>query len=115
MLNAPGQDTANASSDTPLRVALMSCAHTHASSYAALLEARAALETQDVPIGAVVIGPDGRIFTIAGRGNRSGPNGDGAAYDAQAEKLKGMFRENFKRFEAGVDPKVTESMPNPDA
>ena len=39
----------------------------------------------------------------------------GAAYDAQAEKLKGMFRENFKRFEAGVDPKVTESMPNPDA
>ena len=40
---------------------------------------------------------------------------DGAAYDAQAEKLKGMFRENFKRFESGVDQAVTDSMPNPDA
>jgi len=46
MLNAPGQDLA------PLRVALMSCAHTHAAGYAALLEARA-----DVDL--VVADPDG--------------------------------------------------------
>ena len=31
---------------------------------------------------------------------------DGAAYDAQAEKLKGMFRENFRQYEAKVDDKV---------
>ena len=52
MLNAPGQDAANASADAQLRVALMSCAHTHAFSYAALLEARA-----DVDL--VVADPDG--------------------------------------------------------
>ena len=31
---------------------------------------------------------------------------DGAAYDAQAEKLKGMFRENFTQYEAKVDDAV---------
>ncbi|ACO46149.1 phosphoenolpyruvate carboxykinase (ATP) [Deinococcus deserti] len=40
---------------------------------------------------------------------------DKAAYDETARKLARMFRENFKRFEEGVDPAVTASMPNPDA
>ncbi len=40
---------------------------------------------------------------------------DQAAYDATARKLARMFRENFKRFEAGVDASVTDSMPDPDA
>ncbi|MFC4425589.1 phosphoenolpyruvate carboxykinase (ATP) [Deinococcus navajonensis] len=40
---------------------------------------------------------------------------DKAAYDETARKLARMFRENFKRFENGVDPAVTASMPNPDA
>jgi predicted dehydrogenase len=51
MLNAPGQDSAAATA-APLRVALMSCAHTHAAGYAALLEAR-----PDVDL--VVADPDG--------------------------------------------------------
>lgn len=36
---------------------------------------------------------------------------DKAAYDRTARKLAGMFRENFRRFEDGVDPAVTASMP----
>ncbi|MBZ9712900.1 phosphoenolpyruvate carboxykinase (ATP) [Deinococcus multiflagellatus] len=40
---------------------------------------------------------------------------DQAAYDETARKLARMFRENFGRFEDGVDPAVTASMPNPDA
>ncbi|GGR85637.1 phosphoenolpyruvate carboxykinase (ATP) [Deinococcus sedimenti] len=40
---------------------------------------------------------------------------DKGAYDQTARKLARMFRENFKRFEAGVDAAVTNSMPNPDA
>lgn len=36
---------------------------------------------------------------------------DQEAYDRTARKLAGMFRENFKRFEDGVDPAVTASMP----
>jgi tRNA(adenine34) deaminase len=44
----------------------------------ALAEARAALETQDVPIGAVVVGPDG---TVLGRGrNRREADGDPTAH-----------------------------------
>ncbi|WP_027461352.1 phosphoenolpyruvate carboxykinase (ATP) [Deinococcus murrayi] len=37
---------------------------------------------------------------------------DQDAYDRTARKLAGMFRENFKRFEDGVDPAVTASMPD---
>ncbi|WP_261663795.1 phosphoenolpyruvate carboxykinase [Deinococcus sp. Marseille-Q6407] len=37
---------------------------------------------------------------------------DKEAYEATAKKLAGMFRENFKRFEAGVQPEVTASMPD---
>ena len=40
---------------------------------------------------------------------------DKGAYDQTARKLARMFRENFKRFEDGVDAAVTNSMPNPDA
>ncbi|UQN06822.1 phosphoenolpyruvate carboxykinase (ATP) [Deinococcus sp. QL22] len=40
---------------------------------------------------------------------------DAAAYDVVARKLARMFRENFKRFEDGVDAAVTASMPDPDA
>ena len=40
---------------------------------------------------------------------------DKNAYDETAKKLARMFRENFKRFESGVDQAVTDSMPNPDA
>ena len=36
---------------------------------------------------------------------------DGEAYDRTARKLARMFRENFRRFEDGVDPAVTASMP----
>ncbi|TDE87278.1 phosphoenolpyruvate carboxykinase [Deinococcus sp. S9] len=36
---------------------------------------------------------------------------DQAAYDRTARKLARMFRENFKRFEDGVDPAITASMP----
>ncbi|MBZ9752325.1 phosphoenolpyruvate carboxykinase (ATP) [Deinococcus sp. HMF7604] len=39
---------------------------------------------------------------------------DPAAYDEAARKLARMFRENFKRFEEGVAPAVTASMPNHD-
>ena len=34
-----------------------------------------------------------------------------AAYDAQAAKLAGMFRENFGQFESQVDAKVKEAGP----
>ncbi|HHW35401.1 MAG TPA: phosphoenolpyruvate carboxykinase [Paracoccus solventivorans] len=34
---------------------------------------------------------------------------DGAAYDAQAEKLKGMFRENFTKYEDKVDQDVRDA------
>jgi phosphoenolpyruvate carboxykinase (ATP) len=37
---------------------------------------------------------------------------DKEAYDRTARKLAGMFRENFRRFEDGVDPRVTASMPD---
>ncbi|GHF29780.1 phosphoenolpyruvate carboxykinase (ATP) [Deinococcus metalli] len=40
---------------------------------------------------------------------------DHDAYARTARKLARMFRENFTRFEAGVDPAVTASMPNPDS
>ncbi|MFE7631164.1 tRNA adenosine(34) deaminase TadA [Kocuria sp. NPDC057446] len=44
----------------------------------ALTEARSALETEDVPIGAVVVGPDG---TVVGRGrNRREADGDPTAH-----------------------------------
>jgi len=36
---------------------------------------------------------------------------DKAAYDAQARKLVGMFRENFKKFEAHVGPDVLQAAP----
>jgi len=36
---------------------------------------------------------------------------DKDAYDTTARKLAGMFRENFRRFEDGVAPEVTNSMP----
>ncbi len=39
---------------------------------------------------------------------------DTGAYDEAARKLAGMFRKNFERFENGVDPAVTASMPNHD-
>jgi phosphoenolpyruvate carboxykinase (ATP) len=36
---------------------------------------------------------------------------DPAAYDRQAQKLAEMFRENFKRFEAGVGQGVRDAGP----
>lgn len=36
---------------------------------------------------------------------------DGAAYDAQAKKLVGMFIDNFAKFEAHVDGKVRDAAP----
>jgi phosphoenolpyruvate carboxykinase (ATP) len=39
---------------------------------------------------------------------------DPQAYDETARKLARMFRDNFRRFEAGVDPAVTACMPDPD-
>jgi len=38
---------------------------------------------------------------------------DGADYDAAAEKLAGMFRENFSRFEAQVPDEVKAAGPAP--
>ncbi|WP_019585603.1 phosphoenolpyruvate carboxykinase (ATP) [Deinococcus apachensis] len=43
--------------------------------------------------------------------NPRGAWADKDAYDRTARKLAGMFRENFKRFEDGVDPAITASMP----
>ncbi|MFD2114115.1 phosphoenolpyruvate carboxykinase (ATP) [Thiorhodococcus fuscus] len=37
---------------------------------------------------------------------------DGAAYDAQAAKLAGMFRANFAKFSDQVDPRITAAGPN---
>ena len=37
---------------------------------------------------------------------------DKAAYDLQARKLVGMFRENFKKFEAHVGPDVLQAAPD---
>jgi phosphoenolpyruvate carboxykinase (ATP) len=36
---------------------------------------------------------------------------DKAAYDAQARKLVGMFRDNFRKFEAHVGPDVLQAAP----
>ena len=36
---------------------------------------------------------------------------DGAAYDEQAQKLAGMFRENIKKFGAAVTPDVIAAGP----
>jgi phosphoenolpyruvate carboxykinase (ATP) len=36
---------------------------------------------------------------------------DKQAYDAQARKLVGMFRDNFKKFEAHVGKDVLEAAP----
>ena len=36
---------------------------------------------------------------------------DKGAYDAAARTLAGLFRQNFGRFEGGVDPAVTASLP----
>ena len=36
---------------------------------------------------------------------------DVAAYDRQAKKLAGMFRENFKRYEAEADPEILKAAP----
>ena len=36
---------------------------------------------------------------------------DGNAFDSAAKKLAGLFRENFKAFESGVDPKVRAAGP----
>ena len=36
---------------------------------------------------------------------------DPSAYDAQAEKLAAMFRENFKKFEPSVRPEVVKAGP----
>ncbi|GEO94584.1 tRNA adenosine(34) deaminase TadA [Kocuria turfanensis] len=61
----------------------------------ALAEARAALETQDVPIGAVVVAPDG---TVLGRGrNRREADGDPTAHAEvlalrEAARARGTWR-----------------------
>ena len=38
---------------------------------------------------------------------------DGEAYDATADKLASMFKENFKRYEAGVSADVNAAAPAP--
>jgi len=38
---------------------------------------------------------------------------DGAAYDAQAKKLAGMFKENFAKFEKFVPESVRNAGPQP--
>ncbi|MGQ1839033.1 tRNA adenosine(34) deaminase TadA [Kocuria turfanensis] len=61
----------------------------------ALAEARAALQTQDVPIGAVVVAPDG---TVLGRGrNRREADGDPTAHAEvlalrEAARARGTWR-----------------------
>ena len=36
---------------------------------------------------------------------------DGAAYDAKAKLLAGLFRENFKTYEAGANPEIVSAGP----
>jgi phosphoenolpyruvate carboxykinase (ATP) len=36
---------------------------------------------------------------------------DGSAYDAQAHKLAGMFRDNFKKFEGAVGEEIVNAGP----
>jgi phosphoenolpyruvate carboxykinase (ATP) len=38
---------------------------------------------------------------------------DGEAYDATADKLASMFKDNFKRYEAGVSADVNAAAPAP--
>jgi phosphoenolpyruvate carboxykinase (ATP) len=45
---------------------------------------------------------------------RTGWN-DGAAYDASARQLAGMFRDNFEQYAAHVSPEVLAAGPDPDA
>lgn len=92
----------------------MSIAHTRAMINAALSDALDDVTFEKEPFFDLEI-PSEVPGVPAGVLNPRDAWADKDAYDQAARKLARMFRENFKRFEDGVDAAVTNSMPNPDA
>jgi len=88
----------------------MKLAHTRAMVRAALAGALDGVSYTRDPVFGIEVPdsvPDVPAAVLTPRGTWS----DGAAYDAQAKKLAGMFRENFAQFAAQVDAKVAEAGP----
>jgi phosphoenolpyruvate carboxykinase (ATP) len=88
----------------------MKLAHTRAMVRAALAGALDGVSYTRDPVFGIEVPdsvPDVPAAVLTPRGTWP----DGAAYDAQAKKLAGMFRDNFAQFAAQVDAKVAEAGP----
>ncbi len=91
----------------------MKLAYTRAMVQAALRGALDKVEYQADPVFGVEV-PAGVPGVPAEVLQPRGTWADGAGYDAQAQKLAGMFRENFKQFAESVPAAVVEAGPRVD-